>query len=196
MKCKMAARGPGGPAGARGPGGTGCSWLPGAALPRTFVEPGARAQMEATYHLWTHIKAVNQVNKLLTKIRRDGQNRKNMCKAMVFYDRKLEDYQAIGFNYCCSYMHVLLMGWQCLDRYERIYTLLGKTVMVSGIIGIGDVKRGLLLMALGNFLKDMMRLWVIFFSFSLLFSIFQISKIIICCLCNLKKNLKRKKSRD
>lgn len=47
---------------------------------------------------------------------------------MVLYDRKLEDYQAIGFNYYCSYMHVLLMGWQCLDKNERIHTLLGKTV--------------------------------------------------------------------
>ena len=64
-----------------------------------------------------------------------------MCKAMVLYDRKLEDYQAIGFNYCCSYMHVLLMGWQCLDENERIHTLPGKTVIVSGI-GTGGMKRG------------------------------------------------------
>ena len=105
---------------------------------------------------------------------------------MVLYDRKLEDYQASGFNYCCSYMHVLLMGWQCLDKNERIHTLLGKTVTVLGI-GTGGVKRGLLLIGLGKFFKDVMRGWVILFSFSLLFSIFQISKVIICCLCNLKK---------
>lgn len=84
MKCKMAARGPGGPAGARGPGGTGCSWLPGAALPRTFAEPGARAQMEATYHLWTHIKAVNQVNKLLTKIRLEMDKIEKICAKLWF----------------------------------------------------------------------------------------------------------------
>lgn len=75
-----------------------------------------------------------------------------MCKAMVLYDRKLEDSQAIGFNYCCPYMHVLLRGWQCLGKYEKTHTLLGKTVTVSGI-GAGGKKRGLLLVGLGNFLK-------------------------------------------
>lgn len=44
---------------------------------------------------------------------------KKVCKAMVLYDRKLEDYQAIEFNYYCSYMAVLLTGWQCLDKYAR-----------------------------------------------------------------------------
>lgn len=83
---------------------------------------------------------------------------------MALYDRKLEDYQAIGFNYCCSYMHVLLVGWQCLDKNERIHTLLGKTVIVPGI-GTGGVKRGLLLIGLGKFFRDMMRGWVIFFFF-------------------------------
>lgn len=36
---------------------------------------------------------------------------KNMCKAMVLYDRKLEDCKAVGFDYYCSYMDVLLLGW-------------------------------------------------------------------------------------
>lgn len=52
---------------------------------------------------------------------------------MVLYDRKLEDYQAIGFNYYCSYTGVWLMRWQCSDKYERIYVHTpGKTVIVSG----------------------------------------------------------------
>lgn len=51
---------------------------------------------------------------------------------MVLYDRKLEDYQAIEFNYYCSYMAVLLTGWQCLDKYARLHTLLGQTMIVSG----------------------------------------------------------------
>lgn len=42
--------------------------------------------------------------------------KKNICKAMVLYDRKLEDYKAVGFDYYCSSMDVLLMGWQCLDK--------------------------------------------------------------------------------
>lgn len=36
---------------------------------------------------------------------------KNMCKAMVSYNRKLEDYHATVFNYYCSYTGALLMGW-------------------------------------------------------------------------------------
>lgn len=55
-----------------------------------------------------------------------------MCKTMFLCDRKLEDYQAIGFKYYCSYMGVLLMDWLLsLEKYERIYTFLGKMVIVS-----------------------------------------------------------------
>lgn len=55
-----------------------------------------------------------------------------MCKTVFSYDRKLEDYQAIGFKYYCSYMGVLLLDWLWgLEKYEKIHILLGKMVIVS-----------------------------------------------------------------
>ena len=60
------------------------SRLPAAAPPWTFVEPEARAQMEATYHLWKHIKVVNQVNKLLTKIQLQMDKIEKICVSYGF----------------------------------------------------------------------------------------------------------------
>lgn len=55
-----------------------------------------------------------------------------MCKTVFSYDRKLEDYRAIGFKYYCSYMGVLLLDWLWgLEKYEKIHILLGKMVIVS-----------------------------------------------------------------
>ena len=55
---------------------------------------------------------------------------------MVSYGRELEASKAVGFNYCCSSKDVLLMGWQRLGEYERVYMILGTTVIVSGV-GLG-----------------------------------------------------------
>lgn len=68
MQCKMAAEGFCKASQSQGTREHILYRAPGAALPHAFGEPGARAQMEATFHLWQYVKVVNQVNKLLTKI--------------------------------------------------------------------------------------------------------------------------------
>ena len=115
---KIAAGDSAGLAGARGPGSTGCSSFPGAAPPWTFVEPGARAQMQATYHLRKHIKVVNQINKLLTKIQLQMDKIEKICVKLWFC--MIESWKTIKQLDLIIAVHICMFCWWVGNVWMRM----------------------------------------------------------------------------